>query len=26
MTVVVMGVSDRDSDRRIQRLSVSFPY
>jgi len=26
MTVVVMGVSERDSNHRIQRLSVSFPY
>jgi len=26
MTVVVLGVSDRDSGRRIHRLSVSFPY
>jgi serine phosphatase RsbU (regulator of sigma subunit) len=26
MTVVVMGVSERDSNHRIHRLSVSFPY
>ncbi len=26
MTVVAMGVSERDSTHRIQRLSVSFPY
>jgi serine phosphatase RsbU (regulator of sigma subunit) len=26
MTVVVMGVADRDSTHRIQRFSVSFPY
>jgi serine phosphatase RsbU (regulator of sigma subunit) len=26
MTVVVMGVSERDSTHRIQRLSVAFPY
>jgi serine phosphatase RsbU (regulator of sigma subunit) len=26
MTVVVLGVSERDSSHRIQRLSVSFPF
>jgi len=26
MTVVAVGVSDRDPDHKIQRISVSFPY